>query len=115
MSKFDFTSQQVRDEVIRLGNEDPDFIYTNQDGHNSRRTCGYAGFNVGTYEGRACIVGQALQNLGVPERQLMDRSEGADTVVQELAKSSTDEDLVFLSTVQEAQDSGQPWGEAIKV
>lgn len=115
---YDFTIEDVLNEVIRLSEEDPDFVYTTQPGRGDSTPCGYTGMYPGTCYGRSCIVGQALQNLGVPKDDLIDLSDCASEVLTDYlnihAKYHDDADrLIYLNNIQSNQDQGMPWGESV--
>ena len=113
---YDFTTKDVLNEVIRLSQEDPDFVYTAQPGREGAISCGYAGLAPGTTEGRSCIVGQALQNLGVPKDELIHLVTDASAVLRELHIEDDDnlDVLRTLNEVQENQDMGLSWGESVR-
>lgn len=107
--KYEFFPK-IREELIKLGTEKPDFVY-NTDPDNT--SCCYDGpamdFNenpVGP-ECSGCIIGQALQRLGWDDLVELDFS---GYVYQLIADCPTD-----ITDVQVAQDSGTPWGQAIKL
>lgn len=109
---YDFTAKDVLNEVVRLSEEDPDFVYTTQPGREGGENCGYAGLTLGTTEGRSCIIGQALQNLGVSKNRLCHMSGTASRVVKDLLhiedEGNTDI-LRLLDRVQLNQDAGLRW------
>lgn len=116
---YDFTAKDVLNEVIRLSDEDPDFIYTTQPGRENPLSCGYAGRETGTTEGRSCIVGQALQNLGVPKDELVDLIDHAGKVITTHlnihAKDRYDSYyLNKLTDIQLHQDNGVSWGDSVR-
>jgi len=119
-----FSMKKLAKEIIRLGNENPDFVYVDQDGFEFGDDCGYAGRACGTTEGQACIVGQALMNLGVPEDYLKDLVENFNIVVEKgvfdpyikKAKAKKNSRYVdLISEVQFRQDMAFSWGQAIDV
>lgn len=102
-----FTFEQLRDEVIKLANERPDYIYPAQcDEHNKK--C----FYIASGDVPACIFGEAMARLGfdVPEW-----CEGTNiaTVLTNLGVSFTSLQETWMRTVQRGQDVGTPWGEAV--
>lgn len=116
---YNFSIKDILNEVIRLSEEDPDFVYTTQPGREDTLSCGYAGREAGTTEGRSCIVGQALQNLGVPKDELVKMIDYADeTITTHLnihAKDSYDWDyLNKLTDIQLNQDKGLSWGDSVR-
>lgn len=120
MSKV--TYEDVLAEVIKIGEAEPDFVYTDQPGVDYDGTCHYLYGNT-EGEGRGCIVGQALLNLGVSKERIESfRNEYADEFLPNvLGLSNPDKDspglkaLETLTNIQCAQDDGKPWGEAVKV
>lgn len=113
------TVHKVLKEAIRLAKSDPDFVYDEQEGRPENSFCGYGGWNIGTTEGRPCIIGQALINLGADREEL---SHYGNTVVQnhedffedfDIGDDSDVNALDFLKLVQLRQDSGYSWGEAL--
>lgn len=116
---YDFTFEDVLNEVIRLSEEDPDFVYTTQPGREGVSSCGYTGLAPGTTEGRSCIVGQALQNLGVSKDSLINLSLNATGVLTDylniLPKYHDDADrLIYLDSIQSNQDQGMSWGDSVR-
>lgn len=123
MKKYTFTSKDVLDKVIEIGNRFPDFVYTDQgDSH----TCSYihAGFRDPDEEnpldfvpGRGCIVGQALLDLGVTVDDLEELDNGvysAAGVLGRLIGFGADDDIIeALNEIQNRQDLGKSWGEAV--
>ncbi|AOZ63612.1 hypothetical protein SEA_WEASELS2_22 [Rhodococcus phage Weasels2] len=115
---YNFTPAQVRWEITRLATKYPDFNY--------KRDSGVEGLNCGVpclyvFDGRAsCIVGQALNNLGVPLEVLSKYENWTSTkIIQEILQLS-DKDLdfhmntlVWIDRVQVRQDSGNTWSDAI--
>lgn len=109
---YDFTAKDVLNEVVRLSEEDPNFVYTTQPGREVGENCGYAGLALGTTEGRPCIIGQALHNLGVPKSRLCQMSGTAGKVIKDILhieyEGNTDV-LRLLDRVQLNQDAGLRW------
>lgn len=112
-----FTTTDIVNEVRRLAKAEPNFVYIDQEGRDKDSPCGYTGMGPGTSQGRACIVGQALMNLGVPAEALVDSEDSVGVLLAELEQveygpfDSTNEE--WLTTVQGFQDEGTPWGEAV--
>lgn len=112
---YDFTTKDVLNEVIRLSQEDPDFVYTTQHGRGSNYPCGYAGMAPGTTKGRSCIIGQALQNLGVPADKLSHLYHMASKVMKDVLHIEGSADVfALLDKVQLYQDAGLSWGESVR-
>ena len=112
------TASSLKDEVIRVAAEKPEHIYRPKNPHASS-ACTY------TQNGKpACIVGHALNRLGVdtPALQEFDSHAEGGLSVDELFYHYfhifddggwDDESVQFLSRVQSFQDGGMPWGEAV--
>lgn len=123
MSEYTFTSQDVLDKVIEIGNRFPDFVYTDQ---GDTHTCSYlhAGFRDPDEEntldfvpGQGCIVGQALRALGVTVDDLKEFDNGgysAGGVLGRLIGFDADDIIKALNEIQNLQDLGKSWGEAVK-
>ena len=116
---------EVDSQLRRLAQESPDFRYgwlvTPTDGGATRGCVGqYAGPGQhadGTQGGpdcAGCIFGQALQRMGWSDTKEMAMTEGIDDLIVELcdARDEVYNPLTW-ALVQEAQDRGVPWGEAI--
>ena len=137
---MDFTMKDVEQEVRRLVRENPDFIYGQQDleSVDQTGTCSYlagvteqdfayakkVGFlqdNISFEEaiesgtvGKPCIVGQALQNLGVSREWLSDfEGNSAQFVVGSLGLEPGGVNGIafslWLDAVQGGQDSNLTW------
>lgn len=119
MTEYDFTLEDIRREVLAIADERPDFVYTAQkerEGLGVGASCSYTGARLHSTDGEACIYGQALTRLGVPQDTLM----GLSTNIVSLLSSKFGLDVHnidyddALRLVQFAQDAGTPWGEAVK-
>lgn len=119
MSKI--TYEDVLTEVIKVGEAEPDFVYTDQPDVNYGGACHYLYGNA-EGEGRGCIVGQALLNLGIPKERIESfREDYADVFLPNVlgidSPGEGSEEYTTLKTIthiQFAQDDGKPWGEAVK-
>ena len=112
MSKI--TLEQVKAEVIKLGQEQPDFIYNPAyDPLEFSISCFYTEGAKDGPECNGCIFGQALQNLGVPLEKL-ETTQTIEFLLSDLGIAVTTEESHHLRKVQEQQDTGKTWGEAIK-
>lgn len=106
----------IKDEVVRLGTTYPDTVYKKPAGHHF---CSYVWG--ATPSGKGCIFGQALQNLGFPSDRL-EFVESINDLLLSFYERQDPETLSFpdatlvsdFTTVQEFQDEGVPWGEAIR-
>lgn len=107
-------------EVKRLAAESPNAQYT-PPYLPTYDECMYASGECGT--GSGCLIGQALQRLGVSVKRLMEFDEmqpvpGVASVVAflvndgVLAPPDTGE-VTWLTTVQSAQDGGNFWGQCV--
>lgn len=114
--------KEIAKEIIRVGEENPDFVYTDQHSEDELAGCGYTGKSIGTNEGQGCIVGQALMNLKVPEDRLTNLDDFFTEVVTRsllqkyIKKYDKYRDYMLLSVihnVQVRQDNCYSWGEAI--
>jgi hypothetical protein len=112
------TATQVIEEVHRLAEEQPDFVYSDQEVANEE--CSYFGCAIGNTTGQACIVGQALANLNV-DMSDMKRKEDTGygmaiaTALEEgvVDIPYTEEEAKWLGDVQYYQDRGEPWAQAV--
>jgi hypothetical protein len=111
----------LKTEVIKLGTENPDFIYNLKNGG---RYCSYSGpsynetwsdklgfekVQIGP-ECKGCIFGQAFQNMGWNSEEEM-----AGPIIYVLKNRGIDrQKLNILQEIQSKQDFGASWGEAIK-
>ena len=119
MSKYNFTMQDVVSEVRKLAQERPDFNYIKQAARGANDSgCSYTGASQ-TFpnEGEGCIVGQALQRLGVPrERLLLHEGAAGGHVAARLAEVEGDvrsPEYYWLDHAQSAQDMGFTWSGAV--
>lgn len=103
--------EKVAEEVRRLAESDPDFDYRAQRDDSDDGMPSYLGRAIDDLEGRPCIIGQALQNLGVPESALQ-RVEGLSAGDFFDCKLP---EVKWMEWVQEGQDTGQTWGVAVEV
>ena len=95
----------VNDQLKALAQEKPDFTYCEK---GNVMGCFYdRGPNDEEPSDNACIFGQAFQRLGIP-RSTLDGEHGDRAIVHKFVRSH--KSWVW---VQEKQDRGQPWKEAI--
>lgn len=119
MKTYNFTYKELLDEVVRVGEDDPEFVYeNNEDGS----ICSYLGQSTKNPTGQCCIVGQALQNLGVDRRDLLEvEGFGAGSAVTKLLGEtiyggiSTNKELSIIGLIQGFQDAGNSWGRSVKL
>lgn len=119
MTEYDFTLEDLRREVLALADERPDFVYTAQKERESLgvgASCSYTGARINSTEGEACIYGQALTRLGVPQDDLMGYSNNiASLLYDEFELAEYDINYAdSLNSVQQAQDGGISWGKAVE-
>ena len=107
-------ASEIEQEVRSIAEKNPDFVYDRPD---PNRGCLYA------YDGKpSCIVGHALSNLGVEIEFLqhldtaIDGGVGVLEALQTYDEFEIDDDQAadLVSLVQNFQDSGVPWGQAVE-
>ena len=119
MSRHNFTVQDVVREVRKLAQERPHFNYRDQL-HADSAGCSYLGASMYTPgEGEGCIMGQALQRLGVSrEELLLHEGRSASQAIGDLTLLGSDVNYWvnvarWLDHVQTKQDTGFTWQEAV--
>ena len=113
------TIKALMDKVRELAEARPDFNYRKQDEFNESVGCSYLGLGTNHPDrGEGCIMGQALAALGV-SRETLEECEG-DTIDGLITRGTVPvegpvdgKDLYWLNVVQDSQDKGYTWGEAI--
>ena len=112
------TATQVIEEVRRLAEEQPDFVYGHQEG--AVGECSYFGCALKDTSGQACIVGQALANLNVDMSDLKRKEDrGIGMAIAEAFEWEvvdipyTEEEVRWLGDVQYHQDNKEPWAQAV--
>lgn len=110
------TGKKVVKRVREIAKENPDFIYTDQGANDSE--CSYLGRSIDEPDiGQGCIVGQALMDLGITREEMVEAEiEGVRgyEVLEYLGIESKFKHNIFLDYVQESQDTGASWSEAIE-
>lgn len=115
------TASDLKAEVIKVARENPDHVYKDENGIvGGMCTYEHNGFP-------SCIIGHALHRLGMSLEQLhvFDTAYLGGLGIMEVFGDYTDlldydndpngiNDVMFLSSVQTNQDSGIPWGKAVK-
>lgn len=98
------TADDVIAEVRRLAAESPDCVYESPDGdcHYQRGECSNG--SVG------CIWGQALRRWGIIDES----RERAAVLVSRYGAGLSDQQHEWVHAVQEFQDRGESWGDAVK-
>jgi hypothetical protein len=116
------TVSDVINQVRLLANQNPDFVYRPSYERTGHEGCSY----VTGSEGKGCIVGQALANLGV-ERSVLASVEGEHAVGALVAVGivrsedphhasrgdAWSPEEKWLMAVQRQQDDSKPWSEAV--
>lgn len=105
------TALKVEDliaEVRRLAAENPNFNYKEACGPEWDGTCTYAP----TDQTPACIIGQALTNLGIT-RQNVYEGHGVNRFLGDIVGDYDRQTGHWLAWVQGEQDRGLPWAEAV--
>lgn len=112
------TATQVIEEVRRLAEEKPDFVYSDQEV--AVGECSYFGCTIGNTAGQACIVGQALANLNVDMSDLKRKEDsGYGMAIAEVLGWRvvdilyTEREAKWLGDVQYHQDFGKPWAKVV--
>lgn len=115
------TGKKVAKRVRKIAKKNPDFVYTDQGSKDVEEGngCSYFGRSVTEPNvGQGCIVGQALQDLGVT-REEMEKANienlYASDALMRLGISSSGKNLDFLDEVQMNQDMGHTWKRAVKL
>ena len=122
VAKFDSELEFVKQlavEVVKLGDENPDFIYNTSGRISGCHYNGPATLKTGNSstpiqagpDCSGCIFGQALQNMGWDHDYEMKSTKTISGLIYDFGKTSFDFD--YLNRVQMRQDEGQSWGEAI--
>lgn len=124
---YGITFEKVKDAVIHLANETPDRVYNT--GDSPTAICSYisdspvllddpgeAVYTDDPGEGRGCIFGRALQNLGVPVSVLRSfDGTNISEVLDELECGLTQTQSDTFESAQNMQDHGTPWGELVEL
>ena len=111
-----FTPQDIVREIRTLAQERPDYVY---EGVGDTSTCSYV---TGADGGPGCLVGQALQRLGVPRETLAEVEGDIDLngglgvrrlLTALLGPVHLQRAVSWIERVQDAQDSGSRWHDAV--
>lgn len=109
---MELTFAQVEAEVRRLVAENPDHIYRGKLRPYQPQKCYYVAPEDGSAE--ACLFGQALTNLGVPDDYLADFEFGpVQDILGSLGVECSDQEEWWMNEVQGAQDRKQDWAGAL--
>lgn len=123
MTTYDtITAEDVFSRIQDLAKDNPDFVYQDQEipgslleDRESGIGCSYLGAHISMPGiGRPCIVGQALQDLGVPQEDLKNYEDySAHRTMRGLGISGGLDTFVTIDNIQEKQDQGTSWGVAV--
>lgn len=119
MTEKTVTTKDLIDEVRKVAEAEPDFVYKAGD---SESKCSYFGRDRGDTSGNPCIVGKALKNLEVDTSVLLARESGGfgDRIGFALfngfipVTSQVKLERSWLDRVQNSQDSGLTWSDSVK-
>lgn len=115
-----FTAADVVAQVRALAAANPDYVYP---GALDGGECSYVYDRLGSGTGQGCLIGQALQALGVEREWLRDHGDdaismpnagpsSASQVLRSLGVADDGDSYEFLDDVQARQDGGERWGGA---
>lgn len=114
------TAAELIQEVRKVAEERPDFIYSDQTEPNNI-LCSYFGRAIGDESGSPCIVGQALKNLEVDTEVLLKAEKAGEetdicTVLDRgyVDIECTVNEAMWLAKVQSKQDDGYAWAQAVE-
>ncbi|RKN35962.1 hypothetical protein [Streptomyces hoynatensis] len=109
---MNITVTDVINAVLAVADEGPDHVYEQQAGTDM---CRYTHESLSGTLIPGCLIGTALHRLGVPLERL-ERYEGEQVLplLRALGIPVSYAAADPLREVQEAQDDGTPWGEAIR-
>ena len=114
------TAAELIQEVRKVADERPDFIYSDQT-ESTLNLCSYFGRAIGDETGSPCIVGQALKNLEVDTEVLMEVEHfGEDSDISTVLDRGyvdveyTGSEAMWLAKVQLKQDLGYAWAHAVE-
>lgn len=115
------TLDQFKEQVLKLAEENPDFVYLDQ-GFEDVIGCSYLGASLEDHtEGVGCIMGQAMTALGVSDDDLY-AWEGLPIgtilnkpgLFSDVKDCSFERKTLFFERVQSSQDMGVAWGLAVQ-
>jgi len=117
MSVVTATAIEVTDKIRSLATAQPHHVYVPPVKNLGGPTCWYVHNSSDGLVG-GCIVGQALLAVDVPAEDLheYDLGDGANgsQVVRRYTGNLTVEQQQWIDSVQQQQDSGKTWGEAVE-
>lgn len=114
MERIKVTEAQVRQALAEaVAEKGDDYVYTNPEGESAKGSAASCYYVHGDVPG--CLVGNALHRLGVPLWALEARElRGAYSVAKEVIDVTDDRGTyTMLGSVQDAQDNGAMWGDAL--
>jgi len=118
---YNFTVSDVVREVRSIAEAEPDFVYIAQRDLQDTRMCSYVSAGIGLDFGRGCVVGQALEKLGVDRADLkVVEGETAIGAFMFLTGYKYDRngksylDFQWLQRVQSLQDMGWSWSKSVR-
>ena len=129
VAKFDSELEFVKQlaaEVVKLGEENPDFIYNTSERLAGCHYNGPATIKTGTSstpiqagpDCSGCIFGQALQNMGWDDQSEMNCGENIAEIfsgrIVDVLTSRTREWIISFKETQIDQDNGLSWGKSVE-
>ena len=107
---IEVTFAEIAAEVKALAASRPDYVYPVA----ASGGCTYVDESKALgYHSPACLFGQAMLNLGVPDSELRDRNDFIRDVLSDLEIRFTNDEGNWAMRVQSAQDREIPWGVAV--
>lgn len=115
MERIKVTEEQVRQALVEaVAEKGEDYVYSNPEGESAKDAVVSCSYVHGDVPG--CLVGNALHRLGVPLSALEARElRGAYSVAKEVIDVTDGRGTFYtlLGEVQDAQDNGAMWGDAL--
>ncbi|WP_458085763.1 hypothetical protein [Streptomyces malaysiensis] len=115
MTKIEITAEQLEATIREVAAERPDYIYKTPEGSD---ICRYVHTdNDSGVQIPGCLIGHALNRLGVPLADLC-RNEGTDaaSVIHTYTTLGTwDPAVMAAENAQFEQDQGSTWSEAVRI
>lgn len=115
---------QIIKAVAEVAEGRPDFDYARQDGRTVNHQCSYLHDGV-TMKGEGCIVGQALIKTFPGAKEKLEEIEFggpspsirtlSEMMVTDWFKGITEPEVNWLAAVQDGQDNGRTWAQAVAV
>lgn len=106
--------QRLIEEVRMVAAKNPDFVYDEPtDACGIGQGCAYV------HNGRpSCLIGQAMWNLGMIDASLedcLDSNHCAIRFFPRIVATLDDDEIEWLTKVQERQDAKEPWGHCVGI